>query len=130
MTLWGAVGIAIALAIVLGLVWIYDSLFSLTAKVDQRTKRYCSDELASAYNRTYKLTLETAARFAEVWTVADCQLAILTLEQRVAALEENEKYLTAHYFPLVDRLEALEAATPSPATETSSAPTAGPAEKR
>ena len=42
--------------------------------------------------RTVRLSLETAAEFAEVWTVADCQLQILELEQRVTALEKDNRW--------------------------------------
>ena len=70
--------------------------------------------------RTVRLSLETAAEFAEVWTVADCQLQILELEQRVTALEERterQANLIEHLF-----LDKWQAATPStdslPDTET------------
>jgi hypothetical protein len=71
--------------------------------------------------RTVRLSLETAAEFAEVWTVADCQLQILELEQRVTALEERTGMLEEienQIHSINPPLRGLSSPDSSPDTET------------
>jgi len=73
--------------------------------------------------RTVRLSLETAAEFAEVWTVADCQLQILELEQRVTALEEGQEDLERGAHSLIlTHIKAWHSPSPPMASPTTGSP--------
>lgn len=107
--------IVTALAMAVGLVWIWRSYFSFHAKVSRRAKKYCSAEQEREYHRycdeAARLARESSSR-AMPMPEQHVAMAKHCLNSATMLLAEADRHLLQ-----AEGTWPLEAATPSPASD-------------